>query len=205
LEDYQADLKKFEDIVKTQNLSQEEVHQMTTEHETLSRNLEDLRKKVSETNKTLMSLEVNVANRAAATEEALDTYNSLLSALDLLPPLRDPYADIDLSLELNTATSNPHNILVGADIRKVIKPTLSGIAERHRSKRASVESDRIKVDNELDQLTQDCENLEEEIGETERKGALLNDQADGLRDVTNLVFLCGLRLISSYRLLSRKH
>lgn len=156
---------------------------MNTDHETLSRNLEDLKHKISETHKSVLSLEVTVTNRAAAAEEALDLYNHLLSSLGLFPPLPPPFQDVDLTLELNTAASNPQQLLSGADIRKIIKPTLSGIAESRRAERATVESERVKVDNDLDRLTLDCENVEEEIGETEKKIGGLNEQADDLRDV----------------------
>jgi kinetochore protein NDC80 len=157
---------------------------MNTDHESLSRNLEDLKHKIAETHKSVMSLEVTVTNRAAAAEEALDSYNNLLSSLGLFPPLPPPWDGVDLTLELNTAASNPQHLLTGADIRKVIKPTLSSIAESKRTERAIVESERIKVDNELDQLTLDCENVDEEIGETEKKVGGLNEQADDLRDVS---------------------
>jgi len=155
---------------------------MNADHETLSRSLEDLKVKIAETHKTVMTLEVNVTNRAAAAEEAVDTYTNLISSLGLFPPLPPPWQDVDLTLELNTAASNPAQLLVGTDIRKVIKPTLSGVAESKRSERATLESDRIKVDDELDQLTLECENVEEEIGEIEKKVSSLNEQADDLRD-----------------------
>jgi kinetochore protein NDC80 len=183
LEQLQSDEDKLSEIVKTQNLSPEEVIQMNTDHETLTRNLEDLKQKISETHKMVMSLEVSVTNRAAAAEEALDAYTSLLSSVGLFPPLPPPLQDVDLTLELNTAASNPAALLSGADIRKVIKPLLSREAEAKRVERAEVESERIRVDNELDQLTLECENIEEEIMQLEKKVVALNEQADDLRDV----------------------
>jgi len=183
LEQLQSDEDKLSEIVKTQNLSPEEVIQMNTDHETLTRNLEDLKQKISETHKMVMSLEVSVTNRAAAAEEALDAYTSLLSSVGLFPPLPPPLQDIDLTLELNTAASNPAALLSGADIRKVIKPLLSREAEGKRAERAEVESERIRVDNELDQLTLECENIDEEIMQLEKKVVALNEQADDLRDV----------------------
>lgn len=186
LEQLQAEQNKLTDVVKTQNLSPEEVLQMTTEHESLSRNLEDLKQKISETHRTVMTLEVNVTNRAAASEEAIDAYTNLLSSLDLFPPLPPPMSDIDLTLELNTAAP-PQQLLVGADIRKVIKPSLNSVAESKRSERASVESERIKVDNELDQMTLECEEVDEEIADLEKKIAALNEQADDLRDVCEVL------------------
>ena len=156
---------------------------MNTDHETLSRNLEDLRQKVAETHRAVLSLEVTVTNRAAAAEEALDGYTNLLSTLELFPPLPPPWQDIDLTLELNPAASNPQHLLIGADIRKLIKPTLNAIAESKRSERANLETERIRLDNELDQLTLECENVDEEITEIEKKVTNLNGQADDLRDV----------------------
>jgi kinetochore protein NDC80 len=168
---------------------------MNAEHEALSRNLEDLKQKISETQRSVMSLEVNVANRVATAEEALDTYNNLLSSVGLFPPLPPPFEDLDLTLELNPAATNPTQLLSGADIRKVIKPTLSRIAEQKRSQRADVESERIKIDNELDQVIAHCENLEEEINQTEKKVATINEQADDLREVTVLPLLFSARIL----------
>ncbi|KAJ7109161.1 HEC/Ndc80p family-domain-containing protein [Mycena epipterygia] len=183
LDQLKAEQLKLAEIVKTQNLSPEEVIKMNTDHESLSQNLKDLRQKIAEIHKNVMALEVNVANRAAAAEEAIDVYTNLLTSLGLFPPLDPPLQDVDLTLDLNTASSNPQNLLSGADIRRIIKPTLSAVAESKRSERASVESERIKFDNELDQLTLECENVDEEIGEVEKKVVGLSDQADDLRDV----------------------
>lgn len=161
---------------------------MNSDHENLSRNLEDLKHKISEITKTVMNLEVTVTNRATVAEEALDMYTNLLASLGLFPPLPPPLEGVDLMLELNTAVANPQLLLSGADIRKVIKPTLSGIAESKRTERASVESERIKLDNELDQLTVDCENVDEAIVQMEKKVVALNEQADDLRDVCLALF-----------------
>ncbi|KAG1756164.1 HEC/Ndc80p family-domain-containing protein [Suillus occidentalis] len=177
-----AEHEKLTEVVKVQNLTPEEVIRMNADHETLARNLEDLKHKISEARKTVMSLEVITTNRGAAAEEALDLYGNLLSAVGLFPPLPPPFDNIDLRLELNTATANPQQLLLGSDIRKVIKPTLSSVAEIKRTERADIESERIKVDNELDQLTLECENVDEEVREVEQKVMGLNEQADDLRD-----------------------
>ena len=131
-----------------------------------------------------MTLEANVTNRRAAAEEAVDAYNHILSTHSLFPPLPMPWQNVDLTLELNTAASTPAGLLGGSDVRKVIRPTLASIAESKRSERAHVESERIKVDDELDQLTLECENVDEEIRELEKKVVAINDQADDLRDVS---------------------
>ncbi|KAF9009339.1 HEC/Ndc80p family-domain-containing protein [Cyathus striatus] len=182
LEQLRSEHVKLTDVVKTQNLTPEEVIRMNTEHETLSRNLEDLKEKITEAHKIVMGLEVSVTNRIAAAEEALDAYTNLLSSLELFPPLPAPWEDIDLTLELNSATSNLLQLLTGADARKVVKPTLSKVAESKRVERASLESERIRVEYEIDEVQAECENLEMEVSEIEKKAAGLNEQADDLRD-----------------------
>ncbi|RXW15873.1 hypothetical protein EST38_g9986 [Candolleomyces aberdarensis] len=177
-----AEQERLQSIVKAQNLSPEEVLEMNQTHETLSRTLEDLKQKIADTHKSIMALEVSVTNRVSATEEALDLYTNLLSNLELFPPLPEPWEHIDLTLELNPAASNPQQLLIGSDIRKIVKPTLSAVAESKRTDRSNVETERIKVDNELDQLSLECENVEEDVTEIEKKVAALNDQADDLRD-----------------------
>ena len=181
-----AEQERLQEIVKEQNLSPEEVMEMNQTHETLTRTLEDLKQKIAETHKQIMAHEVSATNRVAAVEEALDQYTNLLSNLELFPPLEEPWENIDLTLELNPAASNPQQLLVGSDIRKVVKPTLSAIAESKRVERSALETERIKVDDELDQVIGENENMEGEIADGEKKIATLTDQADSIRDVSPL-------------------
>jgi kinetochore protein NDC80 len=183
LEQLKAEQERLSEVVKEQNISPEEVIRMNTEHEQLSRSLDDLKLKIAESQKTILSLEVAVANRGAAAEEAVDAYTRLLSNLGLFPPLPPPFQDTDLQVELNTAASQPEYLLKGPDVRQVIKPTINAIIAGKRSERAAVENERINVDHELDQLISECENLEDEINETENKVMVLNEQADDLREV----------------------
>ncbi|THU99358.1 hypothetical protein K435DRAFT_777030 [Dendrothele bispora CBS 962.96] len=177
-----AEQDRLTGIVKEQNLTPEEATRMTTDYDNLSRNLEDLKQKIADSQRAVLSLEVNLSNRAGAAEEIVDQYTGLLSALNLFPPLPPPLQDIDLTLELNTAVSNLQELLTGADIRKIIKPTLSNIAESKRSERASVENDRLRVDNDLDQLTVECENVDSEIAVVEKKVLAINEQAEDLHN-----------------------
>ncbi|RPD65917.1 hypothetical protein L226DRAFT_183236 [Lentinus tigrinus ALCF2SS1-7] len=182
LEKLHAEEQRLMDIVKVQNLSPEEVLRMNTDHENLSRELESLKHKIAETSQVVVRLEVSLTRKVSDAEEALDQYTSLLSTLELFPPLPPPLEDVDLTIDLHSAAANPQGLLTGADIRKVVKPTLNRIAEMKMTARADVESDRIKVDDELDQLTLECETIEEEVLEVMGKTNALNDQADELRE-----------------------
>ncbi|KAH9946289.1 HEC/Ndc80p family-domain-containing protein [Epithele typhae] len=143
LETLHAEEERLASIVKVQNLSPEEVLRMNTEHENLSREIQSLKQKIAESSQSVVKLEVSLTRK-----------------------------DIDLTIDLRSAASNPQDLLTGADVRKVVKPTLNRIAEMKRTTCADVESDRIKVDDELDQL----------IARVHNKTSALNDQADELRE-----------------------
>ncbi|KAH9901177.1 HEC/Ndc80p family-domain-containing protein [Cubamyces lactineus] len=182
LEKMRAEEQRLSDIVKVQNLSPEEVLRMNTEHESLTREVESLKHKIAETSQVVVRLEVSLTRKVSDAEEALDQYTSLLSTLGLFPPLPPPLEDIDLTIDLHSAAANPQGLLSGADIRKVVKPTLSRITEMKRTAHADVESERIRVDDELDQLNLECETIEEEVLEVMNKTNALSDQADELRE-----------------------
>ncbi|KAJ8481219.1 hypothetical protein ONZ51_g6140 [Trametes cubensis] len=182
LEKMRAEEQRLSDIVKVQNLSPEEVLRMNTEHESLTREVESLKHKIAETSQVVVRLEVSLTRKVSDAEEALDQYTSLLSTLGLFPPLPPPLEDVDLTIDLHSAAANPQGLLSGADIRKVVKPTLSRITEMKRTAHADVESERIRVDDELDQLNLECETIEEEVLEVMNKTNALSDQADELRE-----------------------
>jgi kinetochore protein NDC80 len=156
---------------------------MNTEHDQLAQSIDELRAKKAETQKDVHSLEVAVANHGAATEEAVDMYTTLLSGLGLFPPLPQPFQDIDLRMVLNTAASQPDNLLKGLDIRHVIRPTLNDLLEAKRDERRAVNNKRIQMDHEFDELISECEKLEDEINETEKTVMVLDEQAEDLREV----------------------
>ncbi|KXN82503.1 putative kinetochore protein NDC80 [Leucoagaricus sp. SymC.cos] len=182
LEDLRGTLQHLTNVVREQNLTPEEVAKMNSDHEQLSKNLDELRQRIADTHRHVMNLEVSVSNKTGTTEDALEKYTNLLVSLELYPTLAPPREDVNLVLELNPAASVPQDLLQGADIRKLVKPTLSAIAEDKRVERADLESERIKVEDELDQVSQECENLEEENMEVEKKVMSVNDQAEDLRD-----------------------
>ncbi|KAI0073301.1 hypothetical protein K474DRAFT_1686267 [Panus rudis PR-1116 ss-1] len=98
-------------------------------------------------------------NRTKVTdaEEAVDAYTNLLSTLD--------YSLRFLKLAFG----------VDSGIWGVIKPSLAIIAELKHTEQANVESERIHVDYELDQLITECENVEDREDEIRRSARLKRD------------------------------
>jgi kinetochore protein NDC80 len=181
LEQLKAEKARLSEVVKAQNLTPEEVIRMNTEHETLSRSIEDLKVKVAETNKLVMSLEVSLTNRVATAEEVIDQYNTLLSSPGLIPPNEE-----DLTIELNMASSDLQQLVRGPDMRKVIRPTLSKWAEMYRKEIDAAKREKIVVDDQHDHAVNKCDDLIQEIETEAAKVHALTEQAEEMREVLGL-------------------
>lgn len=183
LDRLQIEQNRLEEAVKAQNLSPEEVLRMNTEHETLTRDLEHYKHKISESSKLIHRLEVAVGKKTSDTEEIIDQYNSMLATLGLFPPLPPPLEDINLGLTMNTGAADPSQLVIGPPLKEVVKPTLSRITELKKTEGAEMERDKIRLDDELDKIAVVCENKEQDVVEILKKANTINEQADDLRDV----------------------
>jgi kinetochore protein NDC80 len=163
---------------------------MNTEHETLTRDLEHYRQKISESSKLIHKLEVALGKKTSDTEEVIDTYNGLLATQGLFPPLPPPFEDLNLGLAMNSGAGDPSQLVIGPGIKEVVKPTLGRITEMKKTENAEMERDKIRLDDELDKIVVACENQEQEVGEILKKANAINEQADDLRDVCLLLLLC---------------
>ena len=193
LEQLKTEKERLSGVVKAQNLTPEEVMRMNTEHETLARSIEDLKVKVTETNKLVMSLEVSLTNRVAATEEVIDQYNTLLSSPGLVPPNGE-----DLTIELNMASPDLQQVVKGPDMRKVARPTLSKWAEMYRIEVDAAKREKIAVDDQHDHVVNDCDDLIQEIETDAAKVHALTEQAEEIREVIGLA-PCGPASIANHR------
>lgn len=173
-----AEKARLSEVVKAQNLTPEEVERMNKEHDTLVRNVEDLKAKVTQTNKLVMSLEVSLTNRVAAAEEVIDQYNTLLSSPGLIPPNAE-----DLTIELSMASSDLQQLVRGPDMRKVVRPTLSKWAEMYRMEIDAAKREKIVVDDQHDHVVHECEDLIQEIETETAKVHALTEQAEEMREV----------------------
>ena len=194
LEKLRAEQDRLAVVVKEQNLTPEEVAQMNTEQETLSRMLDELRRKNAETSNLMRSLEVALAKRSENVEQAIDEYTELLHHLGLFPTVPHPLppAGLDLRLEINFASANPRELVRRtidgpgrtADLRGEIKGALDSIAEYKRRQHMAVEDEAANLENELDDIGAETDRLEEEIVDLERKTDNVQEEAEAIRIAT---------------------
>ncbi|KAG8887646.1 Aminopeptidase 2 mitochondrial [Tulasnella sp. 332] len=167
--------------IAEQGLSVEEVKQMNNDRDNLKRTLEDLLPKSAEAAQTTGQLEIDLGRRSDAIDQMLSRYTSMLYDTELLPTAPEPFSHISFKLELNTAVSNPLDMLKGDDLKNVIHPALSRIAEMKSEERASLEDEKIQADEDLDSLTQRCHKMEEDAEPKENELLVLLKKIEELR------------------------
>jgi kinetochore protein NDC80 len=176
----------LDEQVAAQNLSQDEVMKMNAEDASLDRTLSDLKVKSRDAAKAVSSLEILVAARMDAVEQAIGEYMALVYKLGLHPHPPAELSHISFALELNGSAPEPRHLVVGPDIRTVIKPALAHFAELKRRERGLTDDERVKLDDELDKVTMACEDLEQEVNAIETKIRVVNNEAEDLRDVGHM-------------------
>jgi kinetochore protein NDC80 len=189
LKEMQEEQLKLDALVAQQNLSPEEVSRMNSEQQTLDRTLADLKAKSRESNKQALTLEVTVANRLDNLEQAVDEYMSFVYKLGLHPKPPQELSAISFLLELNGGASNPHELLVGEDLRKTIRPALVQFADMKRRERGFRDDERVKIENSLDQITMECENLEQETNTLDTQVNVRNTEAEDVRAVSGFTVI----------------
>lgn len=172
--------------VAQQNISAEEVVKMNTEGANLDKMLLELKGKSREANKAATTLEVDVTKRSDFVEQALSDYMALVYKLNLDDQEENP-TGISFQLELNGAASEPRHLIQGENIKETIKPAILAISEEKRKKRGLCNDERVMLDNDLDVVTVECENLEQEIETGESRVRLASSEVDEIREV--LAFL----------------
>lgn len=170
--------------VAQQNLSVDEVLRMNAESASLDRMLADLKVKSKEGNKAAQSLEIVVANRSDAVEQALEEYMALVYKLGLHPNPPQEFSHISFALELNGAASDPRNLIQGESLRGIIKPAVIAAAEMKRRERGIKSDERLKLENDLDVIMVECENLDQEKSTVEGRIRLSNNEVEDIRDVS---------------------
>jgi kinetochore protein NDC80 len=169
--------------VAEQNLSAEEVARMNAEGANLDRMLSDLKIKSREVNKAALSLEIAVTKRSDVVEQALEEYMALVYKLGLHPNPPAEFSHISFVLELNGAASEPRNLIQGESLRGIIKPAVLAVAEAKRRERGILNDERVKLENDLDVVTVECENLEQEGATMESRIRLTNSEVEEIREV----------------------
>lgn len=198
--------------VKEQNLSPEQVTRMNTEHETLSRNLEDLRKKKDDTSRAALELEVPLAKSIEIVDHVLDVYTTLLFESDLQPLESSVESSQSLRLESNFSSENPKELVrravdrTSVDIKREIRPQLIALANKKRQQRSLLQDEGVNVEGDIDVVSAECQKFKDELNDLEGRTAVLTEQAEEVREVCfgSLFLLLLNQLDVSLRLLNRK-
>lgn len=166
---------------------------MNSEQETLSRIVDELRRKTEETRQQARSYEITLAQRFDNVEQSIDEYTALLDNLRLFPVVLPPLPSADLRLEANFASADPRGLIrrvqdgTSADLKNDVKVILNGIAVYKRQELQALEDQVVTVADDLDTVTAETDKLEEDMLNTERRTNDLQDESEAIKTVNTCI------------------
>lgn len=155
LERLHAELVQIEAQVSAQNLSPEEVQRMNHEREALTKQLDDLRKKIKEASDYAFGQELLVTKSMDRFDQHLTDYTSFAHQIGTMTPSSDGLfmgpGGVDYSIDLELGQSDPSEIEAsGRKMREIIRPALNKYDEDIRIQTKVVQEEQAGLDRECD-------------------------------------------------------
>lgn len=164
---------------------------MNHERETLGRQLEELRQKISEASQFAYDQEMAVTKSMDRFEAHISDYTSLGHSIGTIPPVPDGPGPalgpggVDFTVDLDLGVEDVGEVQSGGRrLRAEIWPALQTYGEQFRSQMVDVENGNIQLDDEIDRLAQRVERQKEEAANLDMKLGVVQDQAEEARVVS---------------------
>lgn len=138
---------KVTKIVEEQNLSEVDVHRLTSDRHTLDSKLKTARMEREEKSKRTYELEVKRSQAFSTIERLVEEYEAKATKLGLIPHPPQGYEHIDFRQELNGAASIPSAMV--PDCITQIKPAISRLKQDAIGARREEEDKVLSVEEEL--------------------------------------------------------
>ncbi|RXK42235.1 hypothetical protein M231_00593 [Tremella mesenterica] len=185
IDDARTELSRIELAVSAQNLSPEEVTRMNDSRESLNRQLEDLRTRISTVMTEAYNHEMQVTRAMDRFEQLLSDYIVQAQQIGLMRPIDSlglPSAvptNVDFNLDVDLRLEDLAEIQTAARrMRMEIRPSLYALSESVRKESEQLAHGQIALEDNYDRLAQEVERQREEAKTLEMRLKLVNDQAD---------------------------
>jgi len=152
-------------IVEQQNLSDVDIHRLTSDRQTLETKTRTARAERDEKSKRAYDLEIKQSQAYTTIERLVEEYEEKAAKLGLIPRPPTGYEHIDFYQELNGSANIPSAMV--PDCVTVIKPAIARLKQdttserrEEESKLLSVEEDMAEYKDKISTRTAECEDEE---------------------------------------------
>ena len=172
-------------------MSPDEVQRMNHERETLTRNLDDLRVKITEMSSQAYDAEMQLTKSMDRFDALVGEYMNLAHQIGTIPLLQDQLGStvgpdgIDYAIAFDVGADDVEKLIIeGKKLRSVIWPGLQSFGEKFRAETAEMDNKRIVLEDELDRKSHEVEAMRDEAETRLAKYNMLNDKAEEAKAVS---------------------
>lgn len=176
-----AERKKLAQIVQEQNLTEVDIHRLTSERQELDAKLRTARAEKEEKLRKAYDLEVKQSQAFGVMERRVEEYEAKATKLGLIPKPPPQYEHIDFQQGLNGAAPNPAGMV--PDCTSQIKPAIARLKADSVKDRHEVEEQVMGAEEDLAEINARISVKDAESYETETR---LKNQLAELENAQNV-------------------
>lgn len=162
-----AERKRLAQVVQDQNLTEVDIHRLTTDRQELDAKLRAAREEKEEKSRKAYNLEIEQSKRYTALEKLVNDYDAQATKLGLIPNPPSEYSHIDFRQEINGAAVNPAAMV--PDCTSQIKPAIARLKADTIKARRQEEEELITLEEELRELRSRISTKEAERADVETR------------------------------------
>lgn len=179
-----AEREKLSKIVEEQNLSEVEIHRLTSDRQTLDANLKRARSEREEKSRRTYDLEIKRSQAYSLIERLVEEYENKATKLGLIPNPPQGYDHIDFYQELHGGAVSPAAMV--PDCTTTIKPAVNRLKQETVTARRDEADKVLAIEEELNDLKDKTRSLFEECEEAETRYRALLAELNSAKEVSRL-------------------
>lgn len=168
--------------VEEQNLSEVEVHRLTSDRQSLDVNLKRARSEREEKSRRTYDLEIKRSQAYSMIERLVEEYENKAAKLGLIPNPPKGYEHLSFYQELNGSAATPASMV--PDCTSTIKPAIGRLKQDTMGVRRAEEERVLSIEEELGDLKDKTRALFEECEEAETRYKALLAELNTAKEVS---------------------
>ncbi|KAG8831480.1 kinetochore-associated Ndc80 complex subunit ndc80 [Serendipita sp. 399] len=151
--------------IRVQNISEEDVKKMHRDRQELTKQIDDLKKKDNDLSNAGNHLAITAFNMLEKVESLVESINSTMYEIGLLPKPPPPFTADELQINFNRATDNPEELIADIDISHggSLTRKLLTYAANMRKEKAELATEAVMLENDHEVVQSDLDQLMEEV------------------------------------------
>lgn len=183
----QAERESLSKVVEKQNLSDVDIHRLTSDRQALDSSLRARKQEREERSRKVYDLEIKRSQVTNSVERLVEAYEQKFTKLGLIPSPPAEYASIDFYQELHSAAAQPAAMVPNEYLVSQIKPAVAKMKVKAVEIRRENEDKILGVEEEVQDLRDKIAMRSQETEESETRYKLISADLNASKEVSTLI------------------